>query len=58
MTEQELRIIADIAGCICGYMFDYCQEWCDENCGKVEDWECLKKYIEEKQNDRNKNILR
>ena len=45
MTEQELKIIADLYGNICDcspsddYMFEHCKEWCDEHCGTVEDWE-------------------
>ena len=60
MTEQELKIITDLYGNICDYspsdeyMMEYCQRWCDENCGKVEDWQCLQKYIEEKKNEHSK----
>lgn len=56
MTEQELKIITDLFGCICDYspideyMHERCDDWCADNCGKVEDWQCLQKYLEEKQN--------
>ena len=57
MTEQELKIITDLFGCICDYspsddyMYEHCFEWCEKNCGQVEEWQCLKRYIEEKQNE-------
>ena len=53
MNEQELKIIANLFGCICDYsptddyMSEHCGEWCEEHCGKVEDWQCLQKYLEE-----------
>jgi len=52
MSEKELRIVTDLFGCICDYsptddyMNENCWEWCEEHCGQVEEWECLKKYIE------------
>ncbi|MBQ2658615.1 MAG: hypothetical protein IJF87_08620 [Erysipelotrichaceae bacterium] len=53
MTKQELKTIADNFGCICDYspsddfMAEHCGEWCEEHCGKVEDWECWGKWLEE-----------
>lgn len=44
MNEKELKIIADRFGSICDYgpsdeeMEN--SDWCEEHCGKVEDWEC------------------
>ena len=64
MTEQELKIIAELYGNICDcsptddYMAEHCSGWCEEHCGKVEDWQCLKKYIEEKQNDKGRSNKR
>ena len=57
MSEKELRIVTDLFGCICDYspsdeyMNENCWEWCEEHCGKVEDWECLQKYIREKEKE-------
>lgn len=51
MTEKELKIIADRFGSICDYgpsdeEIIESSDWCEEHCGKVEDWECWKKWIE------------
>ena len=54
MTEQELKIISHYFGIICDYspedeeMLEHCNEWCEENCGKVEDWVCWAKWLEMK----------
>lgn len=40
---------------IAEFMGENCPEWCDENCGKVSNFECWKKYFEvlrSKENER------
>ncbi len=58
MTEQELKIISHYFGVICDYspmddeMSEFCNEWCAENCGSVEGWECWQKWLELKKGEK------
>ena len=54
MTEQELKIIADRFGCICNYSpsdEEMDDEWCEEHCGTVDDWECWKRWLDKKKKE-------